>query len=160
MKYLKNCFLLLIPIIAWNLIFMDDLPKKLNMEFPIDDIPAIVGYGENILSVIVFALPLFMIFSLKTKVQKTGFIVYLIGIIIYFASWIALIYFPTSVWSLSWLGFVAPAYSTLIFFVGIGLVGQESVLKITYLSKLYLLISVLFVIFHSIHAYLVYLRVY
>jgi hypothetical protein len=150
----------LIPIIAWNLIFMDDLPKKLNMEFPIDDIPAIVGYGENILRVIVFALPLFMIFSLKTKVQKTGFIVYLIGIIIYFASWIALIYFPTSVWSLSWLGFVAPAYSTLIFFVGIGLVGQESVLKITYLSKLYLLISVLFVIFHSIHAYLVYLRVY
>ena len=120
MKYLKNCFLLLIPIIAWNLIFMDDLPKKLNMEFPIDDIPAIVGYGENILRVIVFALPLFMIFSLKTKVQKTGFIVYLIGIIIYFASWIALIYFPTSVWSLSWLGFVAPAYSTLIFFVGIG----------------------------------------
>ena len=159
MKYFKNCFLLLLPIIVWNLIFMDDLPKKLNMEFPMDDIPAIIGCGENVLRVLVFALPLFMLFSLKKKIHKIGFLIYLMGAIIYFASWIALIYFPESVWSLSWLGFVAPAYTTIIFFIGIGLIGQESVLKIPYLSKLYILTSVLFVIFHSIHAYLVYLRV-
>ncbi len=157
-KYFLNCFLLLIPIFIWNLIFIDSLPQNYNMDFPMKDIPTIIGIVENILRIIVFVLPLTMVFSLKTKTQKIGLIIYIIGTILYFLSWIALIYFPESLWSKSILGFMALAYTTIIWFIGIGMIGKTSFIKIPYISSLYILISLLFVLFHSIHAFIVFQR--
>jgi len=157
-KYLLNCFMLLIPIFIWNIIFAKSLPKGYTMDFFWKDIPAIIGNTENILRIMVFILPIFMKFSLETKLQKVGISIYVLGIIIYFLSWIVQIYFPECYWSKSIFGFMAPAYTSIIWFVGIGLIGKTTFIKIPYLSVIYIFISVCFVVIHSIHTYVVFQR--
>lgn len=157
-KYFFNCFLLLIPVFIWNLVFINYLPKGYTPSFFWKDIPVVIGTTENILRIIVFLIPLIMVFSIKTKQQKIGFIIYLIGIAVYFLSWIVQIYFQQNSWSISQIGFMAPAYTTLIWFVGIGLIGKDSFLKIPYMSAIYVCLSTVFVIFHSIHCYIVFQR--
>ena len=130
------------------------------MDFFWNDIPVFIGNVENILRIVVFILPLLMILSLKTKIQRIGFVLYILGIIIYFLSWAVQIYLPDGLWSKSILGFMAPAYTTIIWFVGIGLIGNKSFLKIPYMSAIYIAISILFVIFHSLHSYIVFQRLY
>jgi hypothetical protein len=157
-KYLLNCFILLIPIFIWNLIFAKSLPKGYTMDFFWKDIPAIIGNTENILRIIVFILPILMTFSLETKLQKIGFGLYIFGTAIYFLSWIVQIYFPECFWSKNILGFMAPAYTTLLWFVGIGLIGKNTIIKIPYITVIYIIITVCFVITHSIHTYIVFQR--
>jgi len=128
-KYLLNCFLLLIPIFLWNIILVDYLPKSYSPDFFWKDIPNWIGYSENILRIIVFIFPLIMIQSLKTRLQKIGFLSYLIGMILYFLSWVTMIVRPESDWSQSLIGFMAPAFTTIIWFVGIGLIGNKAFLK-------------------------------
>jgi hypothetical protein len=94
--------------------------------------------------------------SLQTKYQKLGFVIYLVGILLYFSSWAAQIYLPNSTWSSSIFGFMAPAYTTIIWFIGIGLVGRESFLKIPHTTSIYIFLSIIFVLFHSYHSYSVY----
>lgn len=154
--YLSNCFLLLLPLLLWNLIFFNDLPKAYYSETFQKDIPDWISYSENILRILVFGLPTIMIFSLKTRSQKIGFGIYLIGTLIYFLSWIAMICYPQSAWATSQIGFMAPAYTTIIWFVGIGLIGTQSYFRIPKLSLIYILLAVLFVIFHTLHIYLVF----
>jgi len=157
-KYLLNCFLLLIPVIIWNLMFYKSLPQAYTKDIFWKDIPAIIGNTENILRYIVFILPLFMTLTLDTKLQKIGLGIYVTGIIIYFLSWIFQLYFPDSFWSKSLLGFMAPAYSTLIWLVGIGIIGSVSFVKIPFMSAIYIGVSVCFVVVRAVHAYLVFQR--
>jgi hypothetical protein len=158
LKYLLNCFLLLIPVFIWNIIFTGSLPKGYAMEYFWKDIPTAIGVSEKILRIIIFCLPLIMSLSLETRLQKIGLIIYLIGLIIYFLSWVLQIYLPESFWSKSLLGFMAPAYTTIIWLVGIGLVGTKNFLKIPYFWVIYICLSAIFVIFHSTHAYIVFHR--
>ncbi len=155
-KYLSTCFLLLIPIFIWNLVFIDYLPIGYSKNIFWEDIPLLIKYSENISRVIVLALPTIMVLSLKTKLQKIGFFIYCIGLVLYFLSWIVMIVCPNCNWSESLIGFMAPAYTTIIWFVGIGLIGNQSFLKIKYLPALYISLSVFFVIIHSLHAYIVF----
>jgi len=157
-KYFLNCFILLIPIFLWNIIFASSLPKGYGSEIFWKDIPAIVGKSENFLRIIVFVLPVIMSFSLKTKLQMAGFFIYTIGVILYFMSWIVQIYFPEIGWSRSLFGFMAPAFTTIIWFVGIGLIGSRAFIKIPYMSVIYIFSSFFFVVFHSIHTYMVFQR--
>lgn len=157
-KYFLNCFLLLIPILLWNILLADYLPESYNPEIFWKDIPDIIGYSENILRIIVMALPAIMVLSLKSSSQKLGLALYIIGSILYYLSWIAIISFQESSWSQSALGFTAPAYTTLIWFTGIGLIGSKSFFKIPNLSLIYIFITIFFVIFHTLHTYLVYQR--
>jgi len=87
-KYLLNCFILLIPIFLWNIILVDYLPKTYSPEIFWKDIPKLIGYSENILRIVVFVLPVIMIFALKTKLQRIGLLIYLTGLIVYLLSWI------------------------------------------------------------------------
>jgi hypothetical protein len=66
------------------------------------------------------------------------------------------IYFPQSAWSKSIWGFTAPAYTTLIWFAGIGMIGNSLFINIPFPYSVYLGISLVFVFFHSAHAYIVY----
>lgn len=157
-KYLLNCFLLLIPLFLWNIILVGNLPKSYSPDIFWKDIPKFIGYSENILRIILFVLPVIMIFSLKTRLQKIGFITYLSGLILYFSSWIIMIISSESNWSKSLIGFMAPAFTTIIFFVGIGLIGNKAFFKFPYLSLIYIGLSILFVIFHSTHTYIVFQR--
>ncbi len=159
-KYLSNCFLLLIPVFLWNLFLAGYLPKSYSPDIFWKDIPSIIGISENVLRVLTLALPVVMILSLKSRLQKAGFLIYLIGIFLYFSSWLAVIVYPNSNWSTSLPGFMAPAFTTIIWFIGIGLIGNKSYFKIPYLSLIYICLSILFVAFHSTHTYLVFQGLY
>jgi hypothetical protein len=157
-KYFFNCFLLTIPILAWNLIFANKLPKAFQPEIFWNDIPTFLTYGENISRTIVFIFTALMPLKILTNTQKKGFFVYVFGILIYFASWLLLIYFPNSLWSNSVLGFSAPAYTPLFWLVGIGLIGDPMYFDIHYKKWFFMLILAVFLIFHNAHTYLIYFR--
>ena len=157
-NYLANCFLLLIPLILWNIALIDYLPKKYGIDVFNKNIPVIIKYSENGIRFILFTLPVFMILSLKTNLQKIGFSMYILGIILYFSSWLLVIINPDSSWSQSLIGFMAPAYTTILFFVGIGLIGNKAFFKFPHLSLVYISLSILFVIVHSLHTYIVFMR--
>lgn len=101
-----------------------------------------------------------MILSLKTRRQKTGLLIYLIGLTLYFSSWIIVIINPESNWSKSPIGFMAPAFTTIVWFVGIGLIGNKAFFKFPYLSHIYIGRALLFVVFHTTHTYIVFQNIY
>ncbi len=147
-NYLLNCFILLIPILAWNLVFTKYLPKAYSLE----------SHGkteslEKAFRFSAFVLPLIMPLSLVTNTQKTGLIIYIIGSLIYFASWLPQMYRPDSIWSKGVIGFLTPSYTPIIWFLGIALIGNDSFIGIPYFSIIYLGIALLFVSFHSVHTY-------
>lgn len=103
-------------------------------------------------------LPAFMILSLKTKTQRLGGWLYLLGVVVYGLSWLLLILTPDSSWSQSMMGFMAPAYTTILWLVGIGLIGEQSFFKIKHVSTIYILLATVFVFFHIWHTYIVFHR--
>ena len=156
--YLSNCFLLLLPVFLWNILLTTYLPKSYGPEIFWKNIPPIIGVSENILRILTFSIPVLMIFSLKTKLQKKGFVLYLIGLVLYFLAWTVMILYPESNWGQSLIGFMAPAFTTIIWYIGIGLIGNKAFLKIPYISLIYICLAIFFVLFHSIHAYIVFQR--
>ena len=152
-KYLLNCFLLTLPILAWNILLTNKLPKALQPEIFWNKIPAFLTYGENISRTMVFALTLFMPLSIATSLQKKGLILYIGGTLLYFASWLVLIYFPNSQWSNSLLGFMAPAYTPLLWLIGIGLIGDSFYFNFTFRLWFFISTSILFLVFHNLHTY-------
>lgn len=151
-SYLSNCFLLLVPIFLWNIFLVDSLPPKYSPALFDKGIPSFVSISENVLRGVVFVLPVLMKFELISKRQKVGFALYVIGTLIYFSSWLMLILAPDSSWSESIYGFMAPAYTTLFWLFGIGLIGSKSFLKLRSISIVYLVSAVAFVIVHTTHA--------
>ena len=158
LPYFQNCFLLLLPILAWNVIFMKVLPPPFQKNTFWHNIPSYIRIPENLLRLIVFLFPLFMKFSLSEPHQWLGLILYLLGMCLYFWSWIMLINFPKSSWSKSIWGFTAPAYLTIIWFSGIGLIGSTLFINVPYHYSVYLFISLLFVIVHTSHTLIVFKR--
>jgi len=158
MYYLLNCLWLLLPIMAWNLIFAGKLPQAYSEEVFSKNIPAFITSGENIFRLIVFILPVLMPLRIETQSQKLGLLLYVIGIVIYFLSWLAQMYFPQSAWSLSAWGFLAPAFTPLIWLIGIGLIGDALYFSSPYRSWMYIVTSVIFLGFHLSHALTVFMR--
>ena len=155
-KYLLNCFLLLIPIFIWNMLFYNKLPNAFSAEVFWKDIPPLIKKGENIFRMIVFVMPAFMVLSVRSKAEKRGLRVYLIGLVLYFLSWLMLIFLPESFCSTSLLGFTAPAYTTMVWFIGIALIGNKIFFRKLKITKLYVVLSTLFVIYHTWHVVIVF----
>ncbi len=158
LHYLVSCFILIIPILLWNVLFASSLPRGYAMEFFWRNIPPYIGTVENILRIVVLLLPLLMPLTIKSDSQKIGVAIFVIGVLIYFSSWLVQIYFPESAWSRSVFGFMAPAYTTMIWFIGIGLIGETLFVDIPYHPMIYIGISAVFVVFHSLHSYIIYTR--
>jgi len=158
MNYLENSLLLLLPIMAWNLIFASKLPWTYSEEIFSKNIPSFITIGENVFRLIVFILPVFMPLRIETQSQKIGLWLYVAGTAIYFVSWLAQMYFPQSAWSLSVWGFLAPAYTPLLWLVGIGLIGSTLYFSSPYRSWVYIFLSIIFIGFHLTHAITVYSR--
>ena len=155
-KYLVNCFLLLLPVFFWNIAFIRRLPKGYTSKEIWDNVPSWLSITENILRTIVFILPLLLILSLQTKTQKFGLILYLVGLLIYFSSWLLQIFIPNSYWSTGIIGFMAPAFTSIIWLIGIGIIGQQSFINIPRIATIYIFLSIAFVIIHTYHSYLAY----
>ena len=154
-KYLVNCFLLLLPVFLWNIALFSKLPKGYTKEVW-DNVPSWLNMTELILRTLAYLLPVLLIFSLQTKTQKIGFGIYLVGLLLYFASWLLQIYYPSSNWSTSTIGFMALAFTPIIWLIGIGIVGQQSFVNIPQIRTIYFILSIAFVIVHTYHSYLVY----
>jgi hypothetical protein len=157
-KYFFNCFLLTIPILLWDYIFTDNLPKAFQPEIFWKDIPSSITYGENISRLLMFVFISFMPLKIITNKQKNGLILYVVGVLLYFVAWLILMYFPNTTWSNSVLGLLAPAYTPLVWLVGIGFIGNALFFKIPYKRWLYFFIVIIFLIFHNWHTYLIYFR--
>ena len=156
--YVTNSMLLILPILAWNVIFATKLPVAYLPEIFQKDIPPFISVGENIFRLLIFIAPILMPLRIETQTQKLGLWLYLAGTAIYFISWLAQIYFPQSSWSLSAFGFLAPAYTPLIWLIGIGLIGNTLYFTSLYRSWMYIVTSILFIAFHISHALTVYVR--
>lgn len=156
---LANTFWLLLPILAFNVIFVRYLPSAYKTDQFRKDIPGWISIPENILRIAVMILPLVMRFSTSTLSQRVGLWFYLVGIMLYFASWRVQIAFPESAWSTSAAGFLAPAYTPVVWLAGIALIGDSlTISAIPYSPWIYVVLSGLFLIFHNLHAWLVYAR--
>ena len=58
--------------------------------------------AENSLRVAVFVIPFLMPLDLALPGTAQALVVYAVGTLVYFASWLALMLFPASTWSLFW----------------------------------------------------------
>ena len=59
-KYFLNCFLITIPILIWNILLTDKLPKTTEPEILIQNISPFIIYSENIIRIIVFTMMAFI----------------------------------------------------------------------------------------------------
>ena len=158
--YVLSCGLLMVPILAWNMALTGFLPSALGSQEFWRDIPPIVTYGENLLRLIVVILPFLMPLDLGTVSQRRGLTLFMIGMVVYFLAWLALILFPKSRWSLSWMGFLAPAYTPLLWLAGLGLMGRKLYWPGPYRWWMYHWLAAGFTAFHVAHAAIVYERNY
>lgn len=159
-KYLLNGIWLTLPPLLWNILFASQLPHAFSAAVFWKDIPPAIAYPENFLRVAVFIFPLFMPLAVVSRRQRVGVAVYLAGLLIYFAAWIMLMVFPQSAWSTSWAGFLAPAYTPLLWLVGIGLIGDALYFPLPYTWWYYVIGAAAFLAFHISHTALVYSRLH
>ena len=143
---------------AWNWVLANQLPIYFQPDIFWKDIPTGLAYGENISRVAVFILTLLMPISISTFTQKAGFLIYLVGLLVYFASWLILIYYPLSGWSMSMIGFMAPSYTPLLWLIGLGLIGNSFYFNLPFKPWLFIAISCLFLLFHNLHVITVFWR--
>ena len=160
-QYLYNGVFLLLITMLWNIIFYEYLPETYSLENFRMNVPAIVLTGENVFRILTFGFTIFLILGLSDRIQKTGLILYVGGVIFYFASWAAQMFLSDTIWSRSLLGFAAPAYTAIIWLLGIGFLGKELVIrKIPYNRIVFITISIVFVVFHTAHAVIAYSNQY
>ncbi|NLK56390.1 MAG: hypothetical protein GX292_02415 [Bacteroidales bacterium] len=159
-KYLLNCFLLTLPIMIWNIVLTNKLPQEYQPDIFWKDIPAWLKYAENISRTLIFILAFLMPLRISTLTQKRGFILYVVGTIVYFVSWLILIYLPDSSWSSNIFGFMAPAYTPLLWLIGIGLIGNSFYFNLPYKRWFFILTVIIFLIFHNFHAMTIYFRIH
>ena len=135
-----NTFYLLVPIFLWNLV----LAKKIQQVSRIssEDKVKWLAVLENILRLPVFLLPLFMPLKFSGGTAPAGWLLYILGSFLYYFSWVVLISRPQSRWSSARLGLLAPAYTTIFWLAGIGLIAA---------SWGYILISLVFVLVHMLN---------
>jgi hypothetical protein len=135
-----NCFLLILPLLAWN-IFLG--PKITDLRITSDD-HSTKGllFAENTARILVFAFPLLIPLQIKDAWSKAGLGVYIIGTLVYFASWLPLIFAPRSAWSSSTAGLLAPRLTPLLSFLGIALIGGVWP---------YGVIAAIFILLHTLH---------
>ncbi len=122
------------------------------------DIPAPLALAENVLRAAVFSLPFAMPLHLATKRERRALAVFVLGTIVYFASWLPLMYWPQSAWSASLLGSLAPAWTPIVWLAALANLGQRLFWGTRYRWWMYLLVCIGFLMAHVGHAAFVTLR--
>lgn len=137
----SSCFWLLFPILIWNLLFT----SKLTQEQITSDAhsPAWLLAAEGIFRIAALGiLPFFLRMKFDTHLGKLGLAIYIVGTLIYFASWIPLMVAPLSSWSQNALGLLAPSLTPWLALLGIALIAA---------SWPYGLVATIFIFFHTWH---------
>jgi hypothetical protein len=157
-RYALSCGLLLLPAAAWNILLAKRLPPAFQPEGFGCDIPVPLTFAENVLRTAVFVLPFLMPLDIAAPGAGRALLVYTVGMLLYFASWLGLIWFPGSRWSQRPLGFAAPAYTPLLWLLGIALLGERLFWGTFYRGWMYPVVCVAFLIAHITHTMRVYVR--
>ena len=137
---LLNSVWLILALIVWNIILGPKLSDPRLTSDANSDAWQLIA--ENGVRILVFALPLLIPLKVHDAVSKTGLVVYVLGTLVYFASWLPLLFAPQSTWSQGALGALAPFVTPLAVFYGIALIGH---------SWGYGLISTVFICLHVLH---------
>ena len=157
-RYAMNCGLLLVPAMVWNVALAEQLPPAFSRGEFWREIPPLLAFAENTLRIVVFALPFFMPLDIAAPASRHALLIYASGTLVYFASWLALIFCPASSWSTSALGFTAPAYTPLLWLLGIALLGRQLFWGRRYRWWMYLVPALAFLATHVAHTTIVYAR--
>lgn len=158
----KNGIWLTIPILLFSFSLMNSLPAALTPAQFNKGISGELLNGENIVRILVFAMPAFFTVGVSTKTQKQGLILYLAGVILYSLSYVALIIYPNSAWSTSMIGFVATAYTNIFWMIGLSLLGEKFYFpkRLRYRPVFYFAPAIVFLVLHTAHAIVVYQRTF
>ena len=81
-----------------------------------------------------------------------GIHVFIMGVAVYFSTWLCLIYYPNSRWSKSLIGFYGPGFTPIIWLVGFAFTVNGFNVAVAYNIWFYLVPSILFVAFHGVHS--------
>jgi len=151
LKYMSNCFLFFIPILFFNILFFKKLPSHYlkNISHPIIIM-------ETITRIITIAFSIIMAINIQNKTGKIGLMIFIIGIIIYFASYFIEIYASNTLFGRKIIFILSPYWTSVIWLIGIGLVGNRLFINIPYHFIVYLILSIIFATIHTIHGYLCY----
>lgn len=155
-RYICNCFLLTVPILVWNSLLAGKLPQAFTQEVSGSDIPSIIIIGENISRLLLFVLAFLMPLKLESNRHFQGLALYILGLLLYFSSWILLIFFPFSAWSTSLPGFMAPAYTPIVWLLGISMIGSTYHYKLPFKRWHFPTCSIVFLLFHNFHTFLLF----
>jgi hypothetical protein len=141
---LQNCFWLILPLLAWNIILG---PRITDPRITWDArSPQWLLVAENIARFLVFVLPLLIPLPRgqvwQSALSKAGLAVYIFGTLIYFSSWLPLLLAPASFWSNSTAGLLAPRLTPYLSFLGIALLGG---------TWLYGVLAAVFISLHTWH---------
>lgn len=160
-KYFVNCFVLTIPVLAWNAVLAGRLPQAFQPGTFWEEIPPLIRYGEHVFRVLFFIL-IFMMPLDRIVLNKAGrgWLLYGIGLAAYFTCWLLLICRPESDWSHSLPGFTAPAWTPALWMPGITLIGRSFSFGVPFRRWIVLSVCFLFLLFHNVHTYMVFLRVH
>jgi uncharacterized membrane protein len=159
-RYLASCGLLTVPILVWNAVFTRYLPPALASSDFNRDIAPLLLFTENTLRLAVMVVPFLMPLDVVNAVQRRGLWLFVVGALLYVVTWVPLMVAPESAWSTSRVGFLAPAYTPLVWLAGLGLTGGRLYGSLPFKPWMYLLLAGAFVAVHVAHANLAYTRTY
>jgi hypothetical protein len=151
MHYKNNCFWFFVPVIIFNIIFTEYLPAVYlkNIHHPI-----IVF--ETIARMITILFSLIMMIKLDNYIGKLGFAIYIAGLLIYFCSYFIVIKIPANSFNNNLIVLLAPYWTSFLWLAGIGLLGNKLFFNVPYHYVIYIAISFVFAVIHSVHGYLCY----
>ncbi|MEO7359008.1 MAG: hypothetical protein ABI120_01675 [Gemmatimonadaceae bacterium] len=133
------------------------MPPSAMLEFW-RDIPVPLVLLENLLRALVFGLPFAMPLQIATTQERRSLYMFALGTVVYFASWLALMYWPDSSWSSSALGSLAPAYTPMLWLPSLARLGKRLFWGRFYRWWMYLLVCVAFLAAHVTHGAIVHVR--
>jgi hypothetical protein len=150
-EIMSNGFVVIIPILVWNGVLTSKLPTAFSRETFNHGTPYSILIGENLFRFAVFLMPIFLRITISTSIGSAGACVFLLGLALYFLSWLVLIYAPASRWSTSAFGFCAPAYTPVIWLAGISLMADSYYFDAVYIRWHFIVPAACFSLFHTLH---------
>jgi len=154
-KILSNGYIAILPILFWNIFLTSKLPKAFDPKVFNSDIPLAIIICENIFRTLIFLMPLFFRLNITSSIHIKGVVIYSFGVLLYFVSWLLLIYEPTSIWSTSILGFAAPSYTPVIWLIGLSMLVKSYTFNWVYSKWHFILPSIAFSIFPTQFMYII-----
>lgn len=159
MTYLRSCIWLWVPPLVASFTLWPSLGAAYQPEEFWRDIPGVLGLVEHATRIAVIALSVIMVLEWRTPTQQWGMLVYLVGLALYIGCQWLIVIDPTGPWARSVFGFLAPAYTPLIWMVGIGMIGERVMIpNLPWRRWIFYSLGAVFLGAHIAHASLVYLR--